>query len=246
MGFRSDMGVLWHLLSAKAKSGADHQERLEAFYSGQREAYDSFRKRLLHGRERLMELLPLPSGGGTLIDMGGGTGSNLEALGDKINHLERASVLDLCPSLLHVARERITQRGWTNVDAIHGDATQYKPPEPVDAITFSYSLTMIPDWFESILHAYKILKPGGIIGVVDFYVPRKWPDKDRKSSSGFTRTFWPTWFGYDNVFLSSDHLPFLSRRFDPITVEENRGKVPYMLGMKAPYYIFIGKKPLQA
>lgn len=242
MGFRSDMRVLWHLLSAKAKTGADHQERLEAFYSGQREAYDAFRKRLLHGRERLMEMLPLPESGGRLVDMGGGTGSNLEALGDRIRTLENASVLDLCPSLLHVANERISQKGWTNVRAIHGDATQYQPEAPLDAITFSYSLTMIPNWFEAILHAWDILKPGGLIGVVDFYVPRKWPDAGRKKGSGFTRSFWPTWFSYDNVFLSPDHLPFLSKRFVPLVVEEHRGKVPYMLGMKAPYYIFIGRK----
>lgn len=242
MGFRSDMRVLWHLVTSKAASGANHQERLEAFYSGQRDAYDSFRRRLLHGRERLMELLPLPSSGGTLIDMGGGTGSNLEALGARIESLEKASVLDLCPSLLQVARERIAQKGWSNVDVIHGDATRHQPPQPVDVVTFSYSLTMIPDWFEAVAHAWSILKPGGVIGVVDFYVPRKWPDAGRKKGSGFTRSFWPTWFGYDNVFLSSDHLPFLSRRFDPVVVEEQQGKVPYMLGLKAPYYIFVGKK----
>lgn len=242
MGFRSDMRVLWHLVTSKAASGANHQERLEAFYSGQREAYDSFRRRLLHGRERLMELLPLPSSGGTLIDMGGGTGSNLEALGARIESLEKASILDLCPSLLQVARERIAQKGWSNVEVIHGDATRHQPPQRVDVVTFSYSLTMIPDWFEAVTHAWSILKPGGVIGVVDFYVPRKWPDAGRKKGSGFTRSFWPTWFGYDNVFLSSDHLPFLSRRFDPVVVEEQQGKVPYMLGLKAPYYIFVGKK----
>jgi len=244
MGFRSDMGVLWHLLSAKAKKGADHQERLEAFYSGQREAYDSFRKRLLHGRERMMELLPLPEKGGHLLDMGGGTGSNLEALGTRIQTLEKAFILDLCPSLLQVAGERVEQRGWTNVETIHGDATRYQPSDPLDVITFSYSLTMIPDWFEAILHSWKILKPGGVIGVVDFYVPRKWPDQGRKKGSGFTRSFWPTWFSYDNVFLSPDHLPFLEKRFEPLVTEECRGKVPYMFWMKAPYYIFIGRKPL--
>ena len=242
MGFRSDMRVLWHLVTSRAATGANHQERLEAFYSGQREAYDSFRRRLLHGRERMMESLPLPSSGGTLIDMGGGTGSNLEALGDRIQNLDKAFVLDLCPSLLQVAKDRITQKGWGNVEVIHGDATRHQPANPVDAVTFSYSLTMIPDWFEAVIHAWNILKPGGMIGVVDFYVPRKWPDNGRKKGSGFTRSFWPTWFGYDNVFPSPDHLPFLSRRFEPVLVEEQRGKVPYMLGMKAPYYIFIGKK----
>ena len=30
------------------------------------------------------------------------------------------------------------------------DATKYRPDEPVNVVTFSYSLTMIPDWFAAI------------------------------------------------------------------------------------------------
>ena len=243
MSFMSDLRILWHLLSAKAGENANHQERLEAFYSGQRDAYDSFRNRLLHGREELMRILPLPEKGGTLLDMGGGTGSNIEALGIRLETLKSASVLDLCPSLLQVANKRIQQHGWTNVDAIHGDATKYIPPCPVDVITFSYSLTMIPDWFKAIRHAWEILKPGGILGVVDFYIPRKFPEIGKSSISPMGRVFWPAWFGYDNVFLSPDHLPFLADQFDSEVIEERRGKVPYMLWLKAPYYLYIGRKP---
>jgi len=68
-------------------SSLDHAERLEAFYSSQMEGYDDFRSRLLHGRESLMKALPIHEGD-TLIDMGGGTGSNLDALGDKLRLLK--------------------------------------------------------------------------------------------------------------------------------------------------------------
>ena len=57
----------------------------------------------------------------------------------------------------------------------------------------------------------------------------------------FTRTFWPTWFGGDNVFPSADHVPFLHRHFEPILFEEHKARVPYMV-VKAPYYQFIGRK----
>ena len=242
MSLIADARILFHMLTAKASVGADHQERLEAFYRGQRDAYDDFRRRLLHGRERMMQALPLPEHEGSLMDMGGGTGSNLEALGSRINSLNRVEIVDLCQSLLEVARERVKSNSWSNVTAICADAIKYQPEVAPDAITFSYSLTMIPDWDAAIDHAYKILKPGGVIGIVDFYVARKWPDKGRKKHSGFTRGFWPAWFSYDNVFLSPDHLPYLSRKFHPITVEEWRGTVPYMPGLRVPYYIFIGRK----
>jgi S-adenosylmethionine-diacylgycerolhomoserine-N-methlytransferase len=58
-----------------------------------------------------------------------------------------------------------------------------------------------------------------------------------------TRQFWPLWFGFDNVFLSPDHLPYLQRHFVPHYCTEHRGKMPYMPGVRVPYYVFIGHKP---
>ena len=41
--------------------------------------------------------------------------------------------------------------------------------------TGSLEMALIPDWFRAVDHAMSILKPGGLIGVVDFYVARKFP-----------------------------------------------------------------------
>jgi S-adenosylmethionine-diacylgycerolhomoserine-N-methlytransferase len=241
MGLASDLRVLYHLAFTRVR-GDNHGERLEAFYGGQKGAYDDFRKRLLHGREEMMAALEVPPGG-RLLDLGGGTGSNLEALGDRLLRLADVRVVDLCASLLEVAEERIRRRGWTNVRTVHADATAYNPGDgPADLVTFSYSLTMIPDWFAAIDRAHALLRPGGLIGVVDFYVSRKWPAPGRRRHSAFQRFFWPTWFGWDNVFLSADHLPYLESRFQTVKREERLGKMPYMLGLRAPYYIFIGRK----
>jgi S-adenosylmethionine-diacylgycerolhomoserine-N-methlytransferase len=239
----SELKMLYHITFTNVKGGS-HQERLEAFYRAQAEGYDAFRKRLLHGREELMRALPLPAGG-RMLDMGGGTGSNIEYLGDKRAAMQSVTVVDLCPSLLETARRRIAEKGWTNVDTALADVTTYEPEGgPVDVITFSYSLTMIPDWFRAMEQAWRLLKPGGVLGVVDFYIGRKWPTPGMKQHNLFQRLFWPTWFAFDNVFLSPDHLPFLQAHFEPIILEERLGTVPYMLGLKAPHYLFVGRKPL--
>jgi hypothetical protein len=34
----------------------------------------------------------------------------------------------------------------------------------------------------------------------------------------------------------------LQAHFEAVRVEERRGRVPYLLGLKAPYYIFVGRK----
>jgi S-adenosylmethionine-diacylgycerolhomoserine-N-methlytransferase len=242
MGLASDLRILKNMVFASHK-GDTHGERLEAFYRLQADAYDDFRRRLLHGREDMMRALDVPDGG-RLVDMGGGTGSNFEYLGDRRARLSQLTVVDLAPSLLKVAEERFRRNGWDNAGAVQADATLYEPAGgPVDAVTFSYSLTMIPDWFRAIDQAYRILKPGGLIGVADFYVARKWPGPGMRKHGGFTRFFWPAWFSWDNVFLSPDHLPYLQSRFEPVRLVEGRGGVPYMLGLQAPFYVFIGRKP---
>jgi S-adenosylmethionine-diacylgycerolhomoserine-N-methlytransferase len=241
MGLVSDLRVLYHMALTPAR-GATHGERLEAFYRAQRGDYDDFRRRLLHGREELMGALDVPDGG-RLLDFGGGTGSNVEALGECRARLAEVRVVDLCPSLLEVAGERIKGNGWANVRTELADVTTYTSDAgPADAVTFSYSLTMIPDWFAAVDRAHALLRPGGLVGVVDFYVSRKWPAPGRRRHSAFQRFFWPTWFGWDNVFLSPEHLPYLQSRFETVRLEERLGKVPYLLGLKAPYYLFVGRK----
>ncbi len=243
MSFWGDMRVIWRMAFHRGSS-SDLKTRLEEFYSGQSADYDSFRKRLLHGRESLMrEVGQRLNPGATLLDMGGGTGNNIGELGPHLCKLGRADIVDLCGPLLGVAQARIAKEGWANVHTVEADATKFIPPSgPVDAVTFSYSLTMIPDWFSALEKALANLKPGGILGVVDFYISRKWPTPGRKKHSTFTRGLWPLWFANDNVFPSPDHLPWLDAHLEPIHVEEGMGSIPYVPLLKAPYYIFLGRK----
>ena len=241
MGFFSDMKTLYHL-ALRPVRGKDHAARMESFYAGQAEGYDDFRKRLLKGREELYGAITIPEGG-IWVDMGGGTGSNLEFIGEEISKIEKIYVVDLASSLLKVSEKRFAERGWTNAEPVEGDATTFTPPDrQADVVTFSYSLTMIPDWFAAIENALAILKPGGHIGIVDFYVSRKYPADGLKRHRWFTRTFWPTWFASDNVFPSPDHVPFLHRHFEPILFEEDRCKIPYIPFIRMPYYQFVGRK----
>ena len=239
MALLADLRVLYHL-ALKPVRGANHADRMESFYSGQADAYDDFRKRLLKGRQELYDQLETPEGG-VWVEMGGGTGSNLEYLGDRIHQLGKVYVVDLADSLLEVADKRARDRGWSNVETVAADATTWQAEGGADVVTFSYSLTMIPDWFGAVENAKRMLKPDGRLGVVDFYVSRKYPTGSHARHGWFTRNFWPVWFGNDNVFPSADHVPFLMRNFDPELFTEHRAKVPYIPLVRVPYYNFIGK-----
>lgn len=243
MSLAKDLRILYHLVLRPVR-GKNHAERMENFYHGQADAYDDFRRRLLQGREELFQKIPLPEDG-IWVDLGGGTGANLEFIAHAIPKLRKAYVVDLATSLLKVARDRFSQHGWGHVEAIEADATRWQPPEgKVDVVTFSYSLTMIPDWFAAIENALRMLRPGGKIGVVDFYVSRKHPAEGLSKHSWFNRSFWPVWFASDNVFPSADHLPFLRTHFDCDWCQERRSKVPYIPFIRTPYYQFIGTKSL--
>ncbi len=242
MGLLSDLKVLYHMLLRPIR-GSSHAERMESFYSGQADAYDDFRRRLLQGREELYRRLASDAQGGTWVDLGGGTGSNLEFIGPAIERFERVYVVDLAGSLLQVAQQRAKERGWSNVETVVADATRWQPPTgEVNVVSCSYSLTMIPDWFAALENAHRMLATGGQIGVVDFYVSRKHPDQERRRHRFLTRSFWPIWFSGDNVFPSPDHLPFLAWRFKQQWLSEQRAKIPYLPLVRAPYYQFQGTK----
>ena len=242
MSFFAELKTLYYV-TLKRSHGADAAARVEAFYQGQAENFDSFRKRLLHGRRELFAAIEAPPGG-VWVDLGGGTGWNLEQLGPRIDALAKAYIVDFSPSMLKVARRRIQQRGWKNVEAVEADAIRFRPSEgQADVVTFSYSLTMIPDWFAAIENAWSILRPGGVIGVLDFYVSRKYPADGLACHGFFGRNFWPVFFSLNDVFPSCEHLPYLRRRFTQIRCSESRGRMPYLPLLRAPYYMFIGRKP---
>ncbi|MEL7496101.1 MAG: class I SAM-dependent methyltransferase [Planctomycetota bacterium] len=241
MAFFSDMKIMYHML-LKPVRGDNHAQRMESFYGGQADAYDDFRKRLLKGREELWNRIEKPEGG-VWVDMGGGTGSNVEYMADDIDRLKKVYVVDLSESLLKVAAERFQERGWSHAEAVEADATKWQPNEgQADVVTFSYSLTMIPDWFAAIENAKRMLKPGGIIGVVDFYVGRKHPAEDMKRQRWLARNMWGPWFATDNVFPSADHLPFLRHHFEQVDLVEERSRMPYVPFLRTPYYQFVGRK----
>lgn len=243
--WRSDLRTLRHLVfPGRAPAGASHGEKLDAFYRPQAEAYDAFRERLLQGRRELYAKLPAPAGG-TWIEMGGGTGRNLENLGDRIGGLSQVHLVDITPALLEVARARVERLGWTNVTPTEADATTWTPPGgdcTADVVTFSYSLTMIPDWRAALARAHALLKPGGVIGVVDFYVSEAVPAAGLRRHGAITRAFWPRWFARDGVNPNPDHLPTLRGMFEQMSLDERMASIPYLPGLRTPYYGFIGRK----
>ncbi len=236
---RSDAQVLLSLMRGQPRHGA-LAARLQAFYGPQAEHYDAFRERLLHGRaELLWQLAPRP--GASVIELGAGTGRNLGFLGERLSTLESVELVDLCPALLEQARRRT--RRLPNVRVVEADAVTYCPARPVDLVYFSYSLTMIPDWEGALRNALTMLKPGGTLGLVDFYVSDPTPVPGLVHHGALTRWFWPRWFAHDGVRPDPAHLRLLRRLLPAHRLTQHRAPVPYLPGLRVPYYVFVGRLP---
>ena len=160
---------------------------------------------LLQGREDMLGLVAaqlkykaerrLPSAKKPIwIDIGGGTGYNIEAMQaylDVPTFFSKIYLVDLSPSLLEVARKRFARLGW-EIEIVCQDARTFRlpsdeilydrdtivaafqsPPNPIggaDFVSLSYSLSMIPDYYSVLDSIPALLSAEGILGVVDFYV----------------------------------------------------------------------------
>ncbi len=238
---QNDFVVLRQLVRGMPRN-VPHAQQLQAFYGPQAAHYDEFRDRLLPGRKELIQRLPLPADA-RVVELGGGTGRNLGFFGERLDRIASMDIVDLCPALLDVARSRASDKSQIHV--IEADATTYQPASPVDCVYFSYSLTMIPNWQAALSNAWAMLKPGGVIGVVDFCVPMQTASRVRPIRS-LAGKFWKRWFAHDGVRLDPQHRAILRQLFPHNEIIERRAPVPYLPLVNVPYYLFIGRKPAAA
>lgn len=241
---------------AKSAHSADSQQKnLELFYKTQAKIYDKTREVLLQGRFEALQLayshLPKERKGLIWIDIGGGTGLNIEKMSQICSlkdTFQAIYLVDLSPSLCEVARERVDRLKWTNVHIMCADACDFEIPqhECADLITFSYSLSMMPPYYAVIDHAYELLNENhGIVCSVDFGVQSSAHATGRVNNIGglmnyhipwIYRTFWRIWFECDKVFLDPSRREYLEYRFGTLKSINMRNKT---LG-NIPYYIWLG------
>jgi ubiquinone/menaquinone biosynthesis C-methylase UbiE len=228
--------VLRQLIRGMPRRGSQ-RERLEGFYADQAEAYDRFRERLLAGRAELVAAIDLQPGE-HLVELGAGTGRNLEFFSASQRRHGRFTLVDLCTPLLQQA-----QRRWgdvPNVEVVAADAAEYAPARLVDVVMLSYALTMMPAWRAVLANAQRMLAPGGRIAVVDFYVSSARPELGLRRHGALTRAFWPRWFAHDGVQLDPHRLDDLGARFPRHRLIEDEHPVPYLPGLRVPHYRFVG------
>jgi S-adenosylmethionine-diacylgycerolhomoserine-N-methlytransferase len=186
--------------------------RMDRMYRYQRHIYDLTRKFYLLGRDRLIRELE-PRRAARVCEVGCGTGRNLVALARRYPD---ASIfgIDASNEMLKTARATVARAGLSGRIRIErclaedlDPAATFGLDAPFDVVLFSYTLSMIPDWRGAVDRAAAILRPAGLLAVVDFSEQRRLPR--------WFRSLLRHWLDLFEVMPRAelrDHLRALARR----------------------------------
>lgn len=181
---------------------------MDRMYRFTRHIYDATRKYYLLGRDVLITRLDAQDDD-LVCEVGCGTARNLIKLADSYPHA-RFFGLDASDEMLKTAHKNLHKEVLDDVITVKqafaqsfDPATLFGLDHALDKIIFSYALSIIPPWRESIDHALALLESGGEIHIVDFGGQDELPPAFRKF------LFW--WLDKFHVYHKPEILEYLKR-----------------------------------
>ena len=157
----------------KAATESQMKSNMDAMYRWTRHIYDASRKYYLLGRDQLISRLQLSSED-RLCEVGCGTARNLRKIARKYPFATLYGI-DASDEMLKTAETTMERYGVAErVNLAQGFAQSFTPKkqfglkQPFNKFVFSYALSIIPPWKESLDHTIEILPSGGELHIVDF------------------------------------------------------------------------------
>jgi ubiquinone/menaquinone biosynthesis C-methylase UbiE len=123
-----------------------------------------------HLRERAATRLNVAPGA-RVLEIGCGSGLNFPHLRAAVGPTGKVYGVDFSAGMLRKARELCEREQWSNVEVTQCDALEYIPPEPLDAILFGLCYNTMPHHLAVLRHAWKQLRPGGRLVILDGKLP---------------------------------------------------------------------------
>jgi ubiquinone/menaquinone biosynthesis C-methylase UbiE len=109
--------------------------------------------------------------GDRVVELGCGTGRNLPFLREAVGPRGKVYGVDLSAGMLAKASELQARHRWDNVELIQADAGEFIAPEPLDGVLFGLSYNTMPHHRSVLQHAWKQLRPGGRVVIMDAKAP---------------------------------------------------------------------------
>jgi len=149
------------------QTGRDYSDENEVGQYDQTHA--DFRDAEAEGREAL-QMLGVPQNG-TLLDLGCGTGTFVSLAAQ---HCSEVIGADVSEAMLAAARAKVSRLGLGNVRfERHGFLTYAHHGAPLDAVTTTYALHHLPDYWQAVAlrRIHDMLKTGGRFYLRDVVIP---------------------------------------------------------------------------
>lgn len=210
---------------------ADAKTAMDRMYRYQRHFYDLTRKYYLLGRDKMIEQMDVRAGE-RILEVGCGTGRNLIVLAEKYPSAHFYG-LDASAEMLKTAQTKFDQKGLSRHLVLRQELAEdlnyrrtFELDAPFDTIFFSYSITMIPTWRESLQAALDNLKTGRSLYIVDFWDQADLPKLFQKILKGWLKQF---------------HVQFWNDLMLHLESLENQGVGKLSVTSVARRYAFIAK-----
>jgi ubiquinone/menaquinone biosynthesis C-methylase UbiE len=225
-----------------------HGDKMSSFYAAQAKGYDAVRENMLVARPEMMSSFGTIKIGQTWLDVGGGTGRNLHYLRAQLDFFDRIVVLDICPELLVIGEENARKSftpaqcariSWVcldinshNIRALLAHHLGNDLTRGFDTITFSYSLTMIPEWEKALESAKKLMSNDGRLLLADF-------DSYTEQGNSIKDSLIKSWYAQDGVRIEAKTRQVITNKVfasDKYVVTVSRFQRP-LLGVSIPHQV---------
>jgi demethylmenaquinone methyltransferase/2-methoxy-6-polyprenyl-1,4-benzoquinol methylase len=151
-------------VSPDVRSSVTAAVRRQPAYTRGADLYQTRTQLLHHWRQRVVELLA-PRPGDVVIDVGCGTGLCFDLLQERVGPDGAIVGIDASAEMLDVARRRVADRGWRNVELVEAAAEDARLPATADAVLFC----AVHDVLQSpaaLRNVFAHTRPGGRVAAV--------------------------------------------------------------------------------
>jgi demethylmenaquinone methyltransferase/2-methoxy-6-polyprenyl-1,4-benzoquinol methylase len=212
--------------------------------------YDGLNRMMTFGidrswRKQVVELVS-KTNSKKILDIATGTG-DLAIMLAEIDNSE-VTGLDLSPGMLEIGKQKVFAAGLDNqIDMVIGDSEKLPfEDNSYDAITVSYGVRNFEDLNKGLLEINRVLRPGGILVILETSLPTKFPYK--QGYNIYSKTLLPLLGNlfskdkeaYSYLSNSAKAFPF-GKEFNKILEQNSFAKVtdkPVTMGVSTIYTAF--------